>query len=125
MSNRGNNSKRANGYLELLFGEPGQFLLCEGRVLSFLLPQPGLMPGRRLVGGTVATVNGCFPTGTSLAVAMAQLGKVVPTVGKPQFSTEIFKVLSLVEALEKLLLDVSSIDPTNSIAFRELSRRSR
>jgi hypothetical protein len=71
-----------DGHLELLFEELGQYLLCEGRVLSLLLPQPSSPLSRRFVRMTVAMVDECFPGRPSLAIATAQLGKVVPTVRK-------------------------------------------
>jgi hypothetical protein len=110
-----------DGHLELDFEEIGQFLLGEGRVLSFLLPQPGPTLRNDLVRVAMAMVNERLPGRTSLTIATAQLRKVVPAEGKVQFLTEVLKVLSLVKALEKLLLGQSPLDLTGSVAFHGVS----
>jgi len=106
-----------DGLLELGFEEGSQFLLGEGQVLSFLLPQPGPTLRSHLVGVTVAMVNERLPGRPSLAVATAKLGKVVSTEGKVQFLAEVLKVLSPVEALKKLLLGQSSLDLTGCVVL--------
>jgi hypothetical protein len=62
-----------DGFLELAFKEIGQFLLREGRVLSFLLPQPDPTLRSHLVRVAVAMVNECFPARPSLAIATAEV----------------------------------------------------
>jgi hypothetical protein len=44
----------------------------------------------------LAMVNERLPGGPVLAVAAAQLGKIVPAMGKAQFLAKSFKVLSCV-----------------------------
>jgi hypothetical protein len=106
-----------DGHLELDGEEPGQFLLSESRVPSFLLSQPGPTLRRGLVRMTVAVVNEGLPARASLAVAAAELRQVVPAEGKAQFLAEGVKVLPLVEAQEKLLLGQSSFDLTGGVAL--------
>jgi len=114
-----------DGHLELSFEEIGQFLLGEGQVLSLLLPQPGSPLKSHLVRVSVAVINERLPDGVlslpkgraSLAIATAELGKVVSTEGKAQFLAKGLKVLSLVETLEKLFLGQSSLDLTGGIAL--------
>jgi hypothetical protein len=106
-----------DGLLELVSEEDSQLLLGEGRVLSFLLPQPGPTLRSHLVRVTVAVVNERLPGRASLAVATAELGKVVSTERKAQFLAESLKVLSPGEALEELLLGLSSFDLTGGVAL--------
>jgi hypothetical protein len=61
-------------YLELVFEAPNQIFLGEGRVVLFLLPQPGSTFLCHLVQVAVAMVNQPLPGATTLAVAAAQLG---------------------------------------------------
>ena len=70
-----------DGLLELGSEEGNQFLLGEGQVLSFLLPQPGLTLRRHFVSVTMPVVNECLPGRSPLTVATAELGKVVSTEG--------------------------------------------
>jgi len=106
-----------DGDLELVFEEIDQFLLGEGRVLSFLLPQPDPTLMSHLVRVTVPVVNEYLPGGASLAIATAKLGKVVSTERKAQLLAEGLKVPSLVEALEELLLGQNSFDLTGGVAL--------
>lgn len=91
-------------YVELLFEQFGQFLLGQGRVLVLLVPQPSPPLWRPLGSVTMTMINQRFPARSSLPVAAAQFGHIVPTVRKLQFFTEHLKILSLLESLEKLLL---------------------
>jgi hypothetical protein len=106
-----------DGDLELVFEEIGQFLLGEGQVLSFLLPQPGPTLRSHLVRVTVAVVNERLPGRASLMVATAELRKVVSTEGKAQFLAKSLKVLPLVETLEELFLSQSSLDLPGGVAL--------
>jgi hypothetical protein len=65
-------------------------------------------------------VNQCFPGSSSLAIATAQFGHIVPAVGEAQFFTERVKVLSLIEALEKLLLSQRTFDLSRGVAFHKV-----
>jgi len=93
-----------NGHLELDSEALSQFLLGKDRGLSFLLPQPGPTLRRHLVGMTMTMVNQHLPGRTSLAIAVTQLGQVVPAERKTQFLAEALKIFSPVETLEKLFL---------------------
>jgi len=106
--------------LELGFEEGSQFLLGEGQVLSFLLPQPGPTLRSHLVRVTVAMVNERFPGRTSPSVATAKVRKRPPTEGKTQFLAEVLEILSLVEALEKLFLGQCSSDLPGGVALHEI-----
>jgi len=122
-----------DGLLELVFEKGSEFLLSESRVLSFPFPQPGPTLGGRLVRVAVAMVNERLPGGAlslvlsyaeglskgraSLTVTAAELRKVVPAEGEVQFLAEALKVLSLVEALEQLLLGQGLLDLTSGVAF--------
>jgi hypothetical protein len=68
--------------MELSFEEMSQFLLGEGRVLALALPQPGPTFRRHLVRVTMAMINERLPGRTSLAIAMAELGQIVPAEGQ-------------------------------------------
>jgi len=106
-----------DGFLELVFKEGSQFLLSEGRVLSFLLPQPAPPLKSHLERVTMPVVNERFPGGASLAMATPEVRKRPPAKGKAQLLTEVLEVLSLVEALENLLLGQSSLDLTGGVAL--------
>jgi hypothetical protein len=103
--------------LELGLVESGQFLLGEGQVLSLPLPQPSPPLRSGLVEVTVAMVNERLPGRASLAITAAELRAVVPAEGQAQFLAEGCPVLSLVEALQKLLLGQSSFDLTDGVVF--------
>jgi hypothetical protein len=70
-------------------------------------------------------VNQCFPGSSSLAIATAQFGHIVPAVGEAQFFTESIKVFSLIEALEKLLLGQGPFDLSGCVTFHAVPPRSR
>jgi hypothetical protein len=106
-----------DGDLELVFKEISQFLLSDGWVLSFLLPQPGPTLRSYLVWVSVAVINKRLPGRASLPIATAELGKVVSTEGKARFLAKGLKVLPLVETLEELFLGQSSLDLTDGIAL--------
>ena len=93
-----------DGHFELSLKHLGQFLLGQGWVLPLLVPQPGSSLWRPLGSVAMTMVNQGFPGSSSLSVAAAQFGHIVPAVRKPQFFTELPKVLSLLKSLEKLLL---------------------
>jgi len=120
-----------NGDLKLGLEEIGQFLLGEGWILSFLLPQPGPTLRGCLVRMTMAVVNQGLPGGAlslskgraCLAVATPELGKVVPAERKAQFPTEGLKVFPLVKALEELFLGQSSLDLMGGVAFHGIPPR--
>jgi hypothetical protein len=109
-----------DGLLKLGLVESGQFLLGEGQVLSLPLPQPGPPLRSGLVEVTVTMVNDRLPGKASLAITAAELREVVPAEGKAQFLAEGFEALSLVEALQKLLLGQSSFDLTDGVVFHWL-----
>ena len=93
-----------DGHFELRFEQLGQFLLGQGGVLLLLAlaarPVALASPWKR----DRDDGQSGFPGSSSLAIATAQFGHIVPAVRKPQFFTEHLKVFSLLESLEKLLL---------------------
>jgi len=109
-----------NRDLKLDLEEIGQFLLGEGWILSFLLPQPSPTLRGCLVRVTMAVVNQGLPGRACLAVATPELGKVVPAERKAQFPTEGLKVFPLVKALEELFLGQSSLDLMGGVAFHRI-----
>jgi hypothetical protein len=64
-----------NGYLEFLLEALNQFLLGESQVPFLLLSQPDSALKRHFVRVATAMVNERLPSGTSLAVATAEVGQ--------------------------------------------------
>jgi len=114
-----------DGLVELNFEEGGQLLLSEGRVLSLALPQPGPTLRRHFVRVAVAVVNERFPARPSPPIATAELGQIVPAEEQAQLLTQGIEVLSLIQALQELLLGQSSFDLTRAVAFHSVPPRLR
>jgi hypothetical protein len=110
-----------NGYLEFLLEALKQFLLGESQVLFLLLPQPSSALNRHFVRVATAMVNERLPSGTSLAVATAEVGQRAMLEGETQFPAKLLKLLSLAKTLEESFLSQGAIDLTDGVPFHGIS----
>jgi len=105
--------------------EIGQFLLSEGQVLAFTLPQPGTMSRAGLGRMSMSMVYQSFPGRSSLTVATAECGEVILAEMETQFLTDGCKGFSLVKPLQKLLLGLGSFDLPGGVMLHGLPRLSK
>jgi hypothetical protein len=62
-------------------------------------------------------VNERLPSGTSLAVATAEVGQRARLERETQFPAKLLKLLSLVETLEESFLSQGAIDLADGVSF--------